>query len=284
MVGKRKAEAEGSGDKKVKVDREHPYDEDSEYKLVSWNVNGYKAFWGKESGKYLKDLVAKVGKFRTALEGTYEDILPGYVSHFNSCTAKNGYSGTAVYIKNSIKPIAVTFGMGIEKHDTEGRNITVELPEYYFVVSYVPNSGSKLERLDYRTEEWDVDMFKYLNTLQEKKPVIWTGDLNVAILDIDVHNPKGNKNTAGFTDQERNSFRKLIDEHKYIDSFRHFQKDVKNCYTYWGYRMNMREKDKGWRLDYFMTSESLKDKLKDSYILKSYLGSDHCPLGLIIKK
>lgn len=247
----------------------------------------------KDKGKWLKDLMEQerptiLGLQETKLqkkgEGGFMHIIEGYKAHFNSCTAKNGYSGTAVYIRDDVKPIKITHGINVAKHDDEGRMITVELPECYYITSYVPNSGQKLERLKYRTEEWDRDVIEYLLNLQETKPVVWCGDLNVAIMDIDVHNPKGNKKTAGFTNEERNSFRRVLDEHKFTDSFRHFNAQTANCYTYWGYRHNAREQDKGWRLDYFITSHSIKDKLKESYILKDVMGSDHCPIALLMDK
>jgi len=172
--------------------------------------------------------------------------------------------------------------MGIDKHDDEGRLITVEYEDLYLINTYVPNSGQKLERLDYRTKEWDVDLLKYMKKLEETKPVVWTGDLNVAVLDIDVHNPKGNKKTAGFTDQERKAT--PIVNHNFIDSYRLLNGNIPNCYTYWGYRQNMREKDKGWRLDYFICSQSLKESIKHSYILKKVLGSDHCPISIVLDK
>ncbi|KAL9645531.1 hypothetical protein ABK040_000595 [Willaertia magna] len=266
----------------------HSFDLKSQYKFISWNVNGFNALLKKES--YLEDLIKSEKPTCICLQETklsstsskYEKLLKGYTAHFNHCSAKKGYSGTAVYTLNENKPIKVTFGMGIDKHDNEGRLICVEYEDLYLINTYVPNSGQKLERLDYRTTEWDVDMLNYLKNLEKTKPIVWTGDLNVAILDIDVHNPKGNKRTAGFTDEERKAT-PLI-QNNFIDSYRMFHPKETDCYTYWGYRQGMRAKNKGWRLDYFICSQSLKEKIVDSYILKEVLGSDHCPIGIILNK
>ncbi|KAG2374318.1 hypothetical protein C9374_010888 [Naegleria lovaniensis] len=268
---------------------EHSYDPDTHYKFISFNVNGISALMKKEN--YIKLLGDSEKPYCICLQETkltaknqskFEKILPGYTAHFNHCVAKNGYSGTAVFTLDSHPPVKVSFGMGISKHDNEGRLITVEYEDVYLVNTYVPNSGQKLERLDYRTTEWDVDMLNYLKKLEATKPVVWTGDLNVAVLDIDVHNPKGNKKTAGFTDQERKAT--PIVQHNFIDSFRLFHPQTPDCYTYWGYRFNMRAKNKGWRLDYFICSQSLKENIESSYILSKVLGSDHCPISLVLKK
>jgi exodeoxyribonuclease-3 len=300
----------------------HPYNPQNTYKFLSWNVNGIKALLSKDkdSKSSLSQLVNTLEKpIAICLQETklqdldsvtmeYSHILgDDYIPYFNHCSKKKGYSGTAVFLLNhelypgAPKPIKVTTKIEIEEEEevkkkmsdedlvklnSEGRCITVEYPDLYLVNTYVPNSGVKLERLTERTTKWDLLMLCYIKKLQKRKPVVWCGDLNVAILDIDVHNPKGNQKTAGFTPEERASFRSILQTCKLMDTFRSLNNmaQVPNCYTYWGYRFNMRAKDKGWRLDYFCTSESLKDRLIDSYILKDVMGSDHCPIGLLLKR
>jgi exodeoxyribonuclease III len=300
---------------KVLFGSAHTYDPNTQYKFISWNVNGLKALMGKEKGASMLNLIKEERptaiclqetKLQSSMHQQYEDILgDDYVAHFSSSTKKKGYSGTAVFVLNpkkvagAPKVIKVTKGITLKDEDNvkqktidddlvlnEGRVITVEFEDLYLVNVYVPNSGQKLERLDERTDDWDAIMGMYLNMLQKKKPVIWTGDLNCAILDIDLHDPKRNQKTAGFTPKERASFRSLLSDYNLIDSFRELNNmaTVPKQYTYWGYRCGMREKDKGWRLDYFITSASVKDRLSDSYILKTVMGSDHCPIGLVMTR
>eukprot|EP01080_Neovahlkampfia_damariscottae_P009802 gene9802-2127_t len=221
-------------------------------KIINWNVNGFNALLKKDNGENIKGLISTHKPIALCLqeiklnkdEKKYTELLTGYTGHFNYCRAKKGYSGTCVYTLNDYKPVKVTFGMGIEKHDDEGRLITVEYEKFFLVCTYVPNAGQKLERLKYRTEEWDPDMLDYLKKLEEDKPVVWTGDLNCAILDIDVHNPKTNK-SAG-----------------------------------WSYKFQAKEKNNGWRLDYFLISQNIEKFMDDSGILKDITGSDHCPIYL----
>lgn len=252
-------------------------------KIISLNVNGFNAFLKK--GDILKDLVEKEKPIAVCLQETklnknekkYTELLKGYTSHFNYCKKKKGYSGTAVYVSNHFKPLKVTFDMGIQKHDEEGRLITIEYEKFYLINTYIPNSGQKLERLEYRTKEWDPDFFEYLKTLEKTKPIIWTGDLNVSILDIDVHDPKRMKKKAGFTKEEREEFQKVLD-YGFIDTFRKFYPNDVGKFSFWGYINNLREKNKGMRLDYFITSKVLD--VKDSKILSEIQGSDHCPVML----
>jgi len=267
---------------------------------------------GKDKGAALTQLVESEKPTAICLQETklqdlesltqqYSTILgESYSAHFSHCSRTKGRHGTAIFTlkhKRAPKPLKVRYGLELTSEEDsmnleldekmlkdEGRVVTVEYPDLYLVNTYVPNSGQKLERLDERTNEWDKAMGQYIDKLQKKKPVVWCGDLNVAILDIDIHDPKKNVKSAGFTPQERESFRTMIKDYRLVDTFRKLYPNDKNCYTYWGYRFNMREKDKGWRLDYFMTSESLNDQLVDSYILKSVLGSDHCPIGLVLNR
>ncbi|KAL0479092.1 exodeoxyribonuclease [Acrasis kona] len=276
LLMKRKYNSLGDASKKMKTDNQN---KNFEHKFISWNVNGIRALWNKESGNYLLNLVSEETKLQAELESNFSNILTGYTAYFNSCTSKKGYSGTAVYISNKVQPISVSKGIGIEKHDIEGRSITVELQECYLIITYVPNSGKNFERLDYRSKEWDVDMKKYILGLQEKKPVVWAGDFNIALEDIDAHKQKANQNT----DQEKILLQELMNKNHFIDAFRYLYPTKPNCFTYWGYIGNMRNKDKGWRVDHFFVSEHLKDKVHDCFILKDHMGSDHCPIGLVLK-
>ena len=211
-------------------------------------------------------------------EGQIELILDGYYQYFNSAI-KKGYSGTAVFTKE--KPINVTYGIGIEEHDQEGRIITAEYEKFYLVNCYTPNSKRKLERLEYR-KIWEDEIRKYLKKLEETKPVIYCGDLNVAHEEIDLKNPKTNHYSAGFTDEERNKMTELLNA-GFIDSFRYLYPEKENAYTWWSYMMKAREKNVGWRIDYFITSNSLKEKIEDSKIHSEVMGSDHCPIELDIE-
>lgn len=248
-------------------------------KLMSWNVNGFRAVLTKGFIEFLeKENPDIIGLQEIKLqEGQIDFSLENYYTYWNYAE-KKGYSGTAVFTKE--KPINVTYGIGIKEHDKEGRVITLEYPDYYFITVYTPNSKTELERLDYRMI-WEDEFRNYLNKLNEYKPVIVCGDLNVAHKEIDLKNPKTNTRSAGFTIEERNKFTKLL-ESGYTDTFRYFYPDKEQIYSWWSYRMKAREKNTGWRIDYFVTSNSLNSKLVDSKILTDVLGSDHCPVELII--
>lgn len=204
--------------------------------------------------------------------------LPGYHQYWNYAVRK-GYSGTAIFTKR--EPVSVQYGIGIEEHDLEGRVITLEFEDFYFVTVYTPNSQSELARLDYRMQ-WETDFLAYLKRLEEKKPVVFCGDLNVAAEEIDLKNPKTNRKNAGFTDEERDKFRTLKAS-GFIDTFRYFYPDQEGIYSWWSYRFSARKKNAGWRIDYFVVSEALKDRLEDAKILTEVMGSDHCPVELDMK-
>lgn len=208
-------------------------------------------------------------------EGQLDLDLPGYYQYWNYAV-KKGYSGTGIFTKK--EPICVSYGLGIEEHDQEGRVITLEFEDYYFVTVYTPNSQSELARLDYRMK-WEDDFLSYLKSLEKKKPVIFCGDLNVAHKEIDLKNPKTNRKNAGFTDEEREKMTKL-QEAGFVDTFRYFYPDQEGIYSWWSYRFNARKNNAGWRIDYFMVSQSLSDRLKDAKILTDIMGSDHCPIEL----
>lgn len=246
-------------------------------KLVSWNVNGLRACVGKNFMEDFNRLDADIFCLQeTKLqEGQITLDLPGYEQYWNYAE-KKGYSGTAIFTKK--KPIAVTYGMGIEEHDKEGRVITLEFEEFYFVTVYTPNAKKELERLDYRMV-WEDDFRNYLCGLKEKKPVVFCGDLNVAHEEIDLKNPKTNHHSAGFTDEERAKMTQLL-QAGFIDTFRYFYPDQTDIYSWWSYRFQARVKNAGWRIDYFITSEDLKDKLVDAKIHTQIMGSDHCPVEL----
>ncbi len=211
-------------------------------------------------------------------EGQLELILEGYYQYWNSAE-KKGYSGTAIFTKK--KPINVSYGLGIEEHDKEGRVITLEFENFYFVNCYTPNSKRELERLEYRMV-WEDEMRKYLKKLDEKKPVIYCGDLNVAHKEIDLKNPKTNRRNAGFTDEERNKMTSLL-EAGFTDTFRYLYPEKEDCYSWWSYMGKAREKNIGWRIDYFITSNTIQTKIKESAIHPEVLGSDHCPVELQIE-
>lgn len=211
-------------------------------------------------------------------EGQLELILDGYYQYFNSAE-KKGYSGTAIFTKQ--KPINVSYGLGIEEHDKEGRIITIEFEKFYFIDCYTPNSKRELERLEYRMV-WEDEVRKYLQSLDKVKPIIYCGDLNVAHKEIDLKNPKTNRRNAGFTDEERNKMTKLL-EAGFTDSFRYMYPDKEDCYSWWSYMGKAREKNVGWRIDYFIVSNSIQSKIKDSIIHPEVMGSDHCPVELQIE-
>ena len=210
-------------------------------------------------------------------EGQIELDLPGYRQYWNYAE-KKGYSGTAVFTR--MEPLRVINGINVEEHDHEGRVITLEYPDFYFLTVYTPNSQDGLKRLEYRMR-WEDDFLAYVNELDREKPVIWCGDLNVAHREIDLKNPKTNHMNPGFTDEERNKMSVVLDS-GYIDTFRYFYPDLENAYTWWSYRMRAREKNVGWRIDYFITSGRLKDRLQDAKIHTEIFGSDHCPVELDI--
>ncbi len=248
-------------------------------KLISWNVNGIRACVQKGFLDFFKDVDADMFCIQESKVqgGQIELDLEGYHQYWNYAE-KKGYSGTAIFTK--IEPINVSYGIGIEEHDKEGRVITLEFEKFYLVTVYTPNSKSELERLDYRMI-WEDEFRKHLKKLDENKPVIVCGDLNVAHKEIDLKNPKNNRRNAGFTDEERSKFTELLDS-GFIDTFRSFYPDLEGTYSWWSYRFKAREKNAGWRIDYFCTSERLKENLISAKIHTEVLGSDHCPVELKI--
>lgn len=248
-------------------------------KFISWNVNGLRACLQKGFKDFFLEVNADIFAIQeTKLQPDQIDLtFDGYTSYWNSAV-KKGYSGVAVYTKK--EPLKVTYGLGIEEHDQEGRVITLEFETFYFVTVYTPNSKRELLRLDYRMI-WEDEFKEYINTLQKDKPVVICGDLNVAHQEIDLKNPKTNRRNAGFTDEERNKFSELL-AIGLTDTFRYFYPDVTGVYSWWSYMFKAREKNAGWRIDYFLTSSSLNDKLIDAKIYTDVLGSDHCPVGVEI--
>lgn len=246
-------------------------------KLMSWNVNGLRAVFRKGFDKQFETFNADILCLQEIKmqEGQLDFFPEGYHSYYHYAE-KKGYSGTAIFSKE--KPLSVAYGLGIEKHDTEGRLITLEFEDFYLVNSYTPNSQQKLKRLDYRME-WEDDLRAYLQKLDEKKPVILCGDLNVAHNEIDLSNPSSNRRNPGFSDEERQKMTELL-EAGFIDSFRHFYPDAKERYSWWSYRTAARTRNIGWRIDYFIVSEKLEDKMVDADILDEVMGSDHCPVLL----
>ena len=249
-------------------------------KLISWNVNGLRACVDKGFVEVFQKLDADIFCVQETKmqEGQLSLDLPGYHQYYNYAE-KKGYSGTAVFTK--IEPLSVSCGIGIEEHDKEGRVITLEFEDFYFITIYTPNSQDGLKRLSYRME-WEKAFLAYIKGLEEKKPVVFAGDLNVAHKEIDLKNPKTNRNNAGFTDEERDAFSHLL-ENGFIDTFRHFYPDREQIYSWWSYRFRAREKNAGWRIDYFVVSEALKDRLVDASIHPDIFGSDHCPVELVMK-
>lgn len=246
-------------------------------RLVSWNVNGLRAVLGKDFGESFKKLDADFFCFQeTKLqEGQIDLSFPGYESYWNYAL-KKGYSGTAVFTRK--KPLNVTYGIGVEQHDQEGRVITLEMDQFYLVCVYVPNSQDGLRRLDYRME-WEDDFRAYLMRLDQNKPVVVCGDLNVAHQEIDIKNPKSNRRNAGFTDEERAKMTLLLEE-GFTDTFRYFYPDKADVYSWWSYRFHARENNAGWRIDYFLSSKRLDGKLLSASIHTDVMGSDHCPVSL----
>lgn len=246
-------------------------------KLISWNVNGLRAIYKKDFEKIFKDLDADIFCIQeTKMQDGQLDVkFDGYESYFNFAERK-GYSGTAIFTK--IKPKSITNGIGIEEHDHEGRVITLEFEDFYLVNCYTPNSGRELARLEYRME-WEDAFREYLKKLDKIKPIVLCGDLNVAHKEIDLKNPKTNRKNAGFTDEEREKMTSLL-EKGFTDSFRMLYPEKENAYTWWSYMGNAREKNVGWRIDYFIISNRFSKNVKDFLIYSEIMGSDHCPVGL----
>ena len=249
-------------------------------KLISWNVNGLRAIMGKNFMEFFEAADADIFCLQeTKLqEGQIEMDLPGYHQYWNYAE-KKGYSGTAIFTKQ--EPIDVRYGIDIEEHDKEGRVITLEFTDFYMVDVYTPNSQNELARLDYRMT-WEDAFRDYLCELRKTKPVIVTGDMNVAHEEIDLKNPKSNRRNAGFTDEERGKMTALL-KSGFIDTFRYFYPDLTEVYSWWSYRFKARERNSGWRIDYFLVSEELKDRLEDAKIHTEVTGSDHCPVELDLK-
>ena len=248
-------------------------------KLISWNVNGLRACVGKNFMDFFHEIDADIFCIQESKlqEGQIELDLPGYHQYWNYAE-KKGYSGTAIFTKQ--EPLSVSYGIGIEEHDKEGRVITLEFEKLYMITVYTPNSQNELARLPYRME-WEDAFLSYLKKLEENKPVVFCGDLNVAHKEIDLKNPKSNRKNAGFTDEEREKFSILLNN-GFIDTFRYFYPDAEGIYSWWSYRFQARAKNAGWRIDYFVISECLKDNLKSAHIHTDILGSDHCPVECIL--
>lgn len=250
-------------------------------KLVSWNVNGLRAVVTKGFEQFFKDVNADIFCVQETkmqeeqLSDNIKDIFKEYNCYWNSAE-KKGYSGTAVFSK--IKPLSVSYGIGIEEHDKEGRVITLEFDAFYLVNCYTPNAKRELERLEYRMV-WEDAFREYLLQLNKVKPVVLCGDLNVAHEEIDLKNPKSNRGNAGFTDEERGKMTELLNA-GFTDTFRYLYPDKTECYSWWSYMFKAREKNVGWRIDYFIVSKSIEEKIKESYIFSEIMGSDHCPVGL----
>ena len=249
-------------------------------KLISWNVNALRACVGKGFYESIAALDADVVCLQeTKLQAGQIDLaLEGYETYWNYAD-KKGYSGTAIFTRRH--PLSVTYGLGIDLHDHEGRIITAEYEDFYLVTAYVPNSQDGLRRLDYR-QQWDKDLRAYLKELETRKPVVLCGDLNVAHREIDLKNPKSNRKNAGFTDEEREGFQQLLDA-GFVDTFRHFYPDQTDIYSWWSYRFRAREKNAGWRIDYFVVSEALRPLLESAAIHTEIFGSDHCPVEVVLR-
>ena len=248
-------------------------------KFISWNVNGLRAVVGKNFREVFQALDADFFCLQeTKMQVGQLDIeFPGYTSWWN-CADKKGYSGTAIFSRH--QPLNVTYGIGIDEHDHEGRVVTLEMEEFFLVCVYTPNSQDGLRRLDYRMR-WEDDFRAYLLALDERKPVIVCGDLNVAHKEIDLKNPKTNRMNAGFTDEERDKMTELLGA-GFVDTFRHLHPEQEGAYSWWSYRFRAREKNAGWRIDYFLTSQRLVPKVREANILADIMGSDHCPVELVI--
>ena len=248
-------------------------------KLISWNVNGLRACVQKGFLNYMKEADADIFCIQESKlqKGQIDLETPGYEQYWNYAE-KKGYSGTAIFAKRA--PLSVKLGIGIEEHDREGRVITLEYSDFYMVTVYTPNSQAELARLEYRMR-WEDDFLVYLKSLEEKKPVIFCGDLNVAREEIDLKNPKTNRKNAGFTDEEREKCRQMLNA-GFIDTYRYFYPDREGVYSWWSYRFKAREKNAGWRIDYFCVSRCLEDRLKGASIHTEVMGSDHCPVELDI--
>lgn len=249
-------------------------------KFVSWNVNGLRASMDKGFMDFFKKVDADIFCIQESKlqEGQIELALEGYQQFWNYAV-KKGYSGTAVFTK--IKPISSSCGIGIEEHDNEGRVITLEYEDFFLVNVYTPNAKRELERLDYRMK-WEDDFRKYLKQLEANKPVVVCGDMNVAHQEIDIKNAKSNRRSAGFTDEERGKFTELLDN-GFVDTFRKLYPDKADAYTWWSYMFKAREKNVGWRIDYFCVSQNLADRIEAADIYADIMGSDHCPVGLVLK-
>lgn len=249
-------------------------------RLISWNVNGLRACMEKGFMDFFRRVDADVFCLQeTKLQaGQIVMDLPGYHQYWNYAE-KKGYSGTALFTKQ--EPLQVTYGIGVEEHDHEGRVITAEFPDYYVVTVYTPNAQRELTRLEYRMR-WEADFLTYLKKLKERKPVIFCGDLNVAHQEIDLKNPKSNRHNAGFTDEERGCFGRLL-ESGFVDTYRHFYPDKAGVYSWWSYMFHAREKNAGWRIDYFVASKSLEERLTGADIHCDVMGSDHCPVELTVE-
>lgn len=253
-------------------------------KLISWNVNGLRAVINKGFENFFNEIDADIFCIQETkmqkdqIDDNMKRIFEGYYSYWNSAI-KKGYSGTAVFSKT--EPINVTYGIGIEEHDKEGRVITLEYEDFYLVNCYTPNSKRELERLEYRMI-WENEFRNYLTSLNKIKPVILCGDLNVAHEEIDLKNPKTNRRNAGFTDEERKKMTELL-KSGFTDSFRYLYPNKTECYSWWSYMGHAREKNVGWRIDYFIISKTIEEKVKDSYIYSNVMGSDHCPVGIELR-
>ncbi len=250
------------------------------YKFISWNVNGLRACYEKGFPEIFREIGADFFCLQeTKMQaGQLDAQFDGYRSYW-SYAEKKGYSGTAIFSRH--EPLSVSYGLGIEEHDREGRVITLEMPDFYLVTVYTPNAQDELRRLDYRME-WEDAFRVYILGLEERKPVILCGDLNVAHTEIDLKNPKTNRRNPGFTDEERGKFQTLLDA-GYVDTFRHFYPDQRDIYSWWSYRFKSREKNTGWRIDYFLASERLRPNLVSAHIHTDILGSDHCPVEVVVE-
>ena len=248
-------------------------------KFISWNVNGLRACYGKGFEEAFRTLDADFFCLQETKmqEGQLDAAFEGYRSYWNYAE-KKGYSGTAVFTRR--EPLAVTYGLGAEEHDREGRVITLEMEDFFLVTVYTPNSQDELRRLDYRME-WEDAFRQYLLGLDARKPVVVCGDLNVAHREIDLKNPKANRRNAGFTDEERGKFQALLDA-GFVDTFRYFYPDLEGIYSWWSYRFRAREKNAGWRIDYFLVSARLTERLQEAKIHTEIYGSDHCPVEVVL--